>query len=161
MSPDTGVYAITVRCDSINESLDGIGLCLKDADLGNNWADGIKHFMLGHNRCLVGESDCDFDDTLFEFEPENPFYLKCKWIGDPMPELKTGAELEMIYDSNKGEMRFKINGEDSGSCVQNLDYVGDFYWCVGVYDWWFGTHAVSIVDYNIGDFLGPPRGMYP
>ena len=145
MSPGSGTYAMKIMCTTdTNWSLDGIGVCLKDADLGEEWCEGSKHFMWGDWNAL-GEFGGDEDEN-------NPFHMKCEWIGDDLQQFVTfdtaNTELEMIYDSNTGEMRFKINGEYLGSTVQNLNSVGDLYWCVGADPSWDCRHDVTIVDYK-------------
>ena len=140
MVPNTGVYVIKIRCDSRNEfSLDGIGVCLHDVDLSEEWYCGSKYFMFG-DYSQIGNS--------INSNQNNPFHMKCKWIGDALPECNSGAVLEMIYNSYKGEMKFKKNGEFLGRSIHNLHSVGDLYWCVAVDPCWKCVHDVTIVDYD-------------
>ena len=127
MRAGTGLYVIKMDLTAFcGWDLNGVGVCLKDVDLDSNWWD-LKQFVWAMWQHLSPCRRC-VDDR-------NVFYQKCKFSGDAFPELETSDEIQMIYDSNKGEMGFKRNGEYLSSIVQNLNSVGDLYWCVGVAPW--------------------------
>jgi len=141
MRAGTGLYVIKMDLDSFcGCDLNGVGVCLKDVDLDENWC-GLKHFVWG----MWEDYSCP-KFRIPHVVDDNVFYQKCKLSGDAFPELETFDEIEMVYDSNKGELGFKKNGEYLSSIVQNLNFVGDLYWCVGVNPTWRQFIDVSIVN---------------
>jgi len=143
MSAGTGVYTIKIRLDEFWNRILGIGVCLKDVNLGN-WECDPKNVVWGMLEDVYGIEG--IEGRIHPPCEDNVFFQKCKVIGGAVPHFNSGDEVQMIYDSNKGEMRFKRNGEYLSSTVKNLNSVGDLYWCVGTDPCWKWDFDVSIVD---------------
>ena len=138
MSADTGVYAIKMKMNDFDGTYgNGIGVCLKDVDLGDEWWSHPEHFVWGQGMWYSFDWIHEIPRNGFNFSnhlwAQNVFHEKCEIAGD-VPPLEENDEIEMTYDSNRGEMRFKKNGENLGVIVHNLKCVGDLYWCVGLFE---------------------------
>ena len=142
MSVGTGVYTIKIRLHFLMSTAMGIGVCLKDANLDDQWHCDPKSVVWG-----MFEDDIDgIEGGIHPPSEDNVFFQKCKVIGGPVPEFVSDDEIQMIYDSNKGEMRFKRNGEYLSSIVKNLNSVGDLYWCVGSHPRFIQWFLVTILN---------------